>query len=123
MADVDVGALLAWALVGLTLFSRRPQPPMREVLGEVRRMILALLMERTGGNISRVAAALSTSRRAVRDQLETAGPYELDVWNIDAMRSWSIAASRRSGPASGRPADAWEGGGCTKGAHVGIILQ
>lgn len=76
--DVDLGAWIAWALAGLPLFSRAPMPTMDEALIVARRVLLALAMERTGGNVTLTGAALQMSRRAVRERLKAAGLYEID---------------------------------------------
>ena len=77
--DVDAGALLAWTVAGLILFSERGSPSWRKVAREAKRVLLALNMERTGGNITRVAEALDSSRRMVRDTLKATGLYTLDL--------------------------------------------
>lgn len=50
-------------------------PSIRAVLTEARHLLVELAMLHHGGNISRAAAALGTSRRALRDSLKAAGLY------------------------------------------------
>lgn len=80
VTEVDAGAWIAWSVVGLVLFSGGRTPTLAEVVAEARRLLLALLMERLGGNITRVARAAGTSRRMVRERLRAAGLYGLDPW-------------------------------------------
>ncbi|MCA9709114.1 MAG: hypothetical protein KDK70_24940 [Myxococcales bacterium] len=75
-ADVDVGSLAAWALAGLQLFSG-DLPTSREVVKVARRIVLLAALARYDGNITRMAEALETSRRALRDQLKAADLYTL----------------------------------------------
>ncbi|MEX1363652.1 MAG: helix-turn-helix domain-containing protein, partial [Nannocystaceae bacterium] len=77
--ELDAGAWLAWATVGLALFEGERLPTAKRVLDEARRMLLALAMERTAGNISAIAKHLDTSRRAVRHHLQRLGLYDVDV--------------------------------------------
>ncbi len=74
---VDSGAWIAWSLVGIQLFSGDGLPSIHTTTDEARRVLLALAMERTGGNITHIAAALGTSRRAVRGGLKAMGLYDL----------------------------------------------
>ncbi|MEX1368115.1 MAG: hypothetical protein AB1Z98_33610 [Nannocystaceae bacterium] len=50
-------------------------PDRRVATREALRLVAALAMMRTDGNISQAAAALETSRRATREVLENAGLY------------------------------------------------
>lgn len=80
---VDSGAWIAWALTGLVLFSRGRTPSRRELEGEARRVLYALLMERTGANITHVAETLDASRRVVREHLKALGLYCKELWRAD----------------------------------------
>lgn len=71
---VDAGARIACSLVGLSLFSLEASPKLRNLLGEAKRMLLALAMERTAGNISHVGAMLGICRRIARDILTRLSP-------------------------------------------------
>ena len=79
--QVDVGAWFAWSVVGLCLFSSVSEPGLREAEGEARRLLLALAMEREGGNITHVADRVRTSRRAARERLKEYGLYALGDWD------------------------------------------
>jgi len=75
---VDVGAWVAWSVTGLLLFSGDRQPTMRMVIQESRRLLLALYLGRHDNNITRIAEATGTSRRAVREHLKATGLYRTD---------------------------------------------
>lgn len=84
---VDTGAWVAWSAAGLLLFSRKPYPSIKEVLTEARRVLLCLVVERMGGNITHSAALLRTSRRAMRTHLRAAGAEpESDCWTMDDVQ-------------------------------------
>jgi len=83
---IDAGAWVAWCLAGLQACGRLElgQEPddedehasWLEVVGETaKRVVTVLAMRRVGGNISRAAEGLRTSRRALRDRLKDAGLY------------------------------------------------
>ncbi|MEX1366002.1 MAG: helix-turn-helix domain-containing protein, partial [Nannocystaceae bacterium] len=72
---VDGGALSGWTVVGLRLFSGGSLPDIRAFTKAARWVLLFAATERFDGNISRMAAALGTSRRAIREQLKGAGLY------------------------------------------------
>lgn len=72
---VDVGAWLAWELVGLRLLSGNRLPNMQAFSTAARWVLLIAAIERFDGNITRMAEALGTSRRALRGQLKAAGLY------------------------------------------------
>lgn len=88
---LDVDAWLLWVEAGLALFSRplldvdesmdrltesqASQLGIRTVVGEARRVMVALAMLRHSGNLTHAAKELGTSRRALREQLKTAGLY------------------------------------------------
>src|SRR5690606_37679431 len=97
---VDAGGWIAWALAGLYLFAlpdergedrRDPSvtpfalpgetprrgpwvPKLRAALAEARRVMAALALLREG-NLTRAAAALGTSRRALREVMKDGGLY------------------------------------------------
>ena len=83
--EIDVGAWVAWSLAGLDVCARLElgrdpdedeQTSWLEVASEAaRRVVTVLAMRRAGGNISRAAAGLRTSRRALRDRLKAMGLY------------------------------------------------
>lgn len=50
-------------------------PSIRDVVTAARHLVVELAMLYHGGNITRAAAALGTSRRALRDSLKAAGLY------------------------------------------------
>lgn len=102
ISAVDVGGWLAWVLAGLLVFAARDDderhrqspeqdaarpadkgamrvvaPGRRVATLEAQRVIGALAMIRTHGNISRTALALDTSRRALREVLKAGGLYPL----------------------------------------------
>lgn len=79
LAGVDTGAVLAWVRAGLALFADGRLPTCEEALTEARRVLLAIAMERTGGNISAVGSQLGLSRRAVRQHLRAQGLYDLEL--------------------------------------------
>ncbi len=88
---LDVDAWLLWVEAGLALFSRpllaadegmdrltesqASQLGIRTVVGQARRVMVALAMLRHSGNLTHAAKDLGTSRRALREQLKTAGLY------------------------------------------------
>jgi hypothetical protein len=85
---VDVTAWIGWALAGLyacALPSENAEgearrrgpwvPPIRAMVREARRAAAVIAMVRHGGNVTRAAEALGTSRRALRDTLKRAGLY------------------------------------------------
>ncbi len=74
---VNSGAWIAWCLVGLALFAGLRLPTMRAVVATARRVIVALAMMQTGGNLSHAAVRLMVSRRALRQALKD---YELYPW-------------------------------------------
>ncbi len=73
--NVDVGAWAAWTLAGLHLFSGNDLPNIRTFTTVSRRVLLLAATERFKGNITRMATALGTSRRSLRQQLKVAGLY------------------------------------------------
>jgi hypothetical protein len=81
---IDAGAWVAWCLAGLHACERLDltQAPddegtsWLEVFGdEAKRVVTVLAVRRASGNFTRAAAALRTSRRALRDRLKDAGLY------------------------------------------------
>ena len=89
---VDATAWIAWALAGLYVCAlpsttpgdkddgaprrRSPWvPSVRVMMREARRVAVVVAMHMHGGNLSRAAMALGTSRRALRDALKAAGLY------------------------------------------------
>ncbi|MEX1367509.1 MAG: helix-turn-helix domain-containing protein [Nannocystaceae bacterium] len=79
LSGVDTGAVLAWVRAGLALFADDRLPTSEEALTEARRVLLAVAMERTGGNITAVGSQLGLSRRAVRCHLRAQGLYDLEL--------------------------------------------
>lgn len=73
---IDCGRWMAWARIGLPLFSNGSLPPMRLVVSESKRMVLALAKEAHGGNITKIAETLGMSRRSIRESLKAAGLYD-----------------------------------------------
>ncbi len=78
---VDIVAWFAWSVAGLRLFAGDSEPQLDRVVNEARRVLLALLMERTEGNITHVAARIGSSRRVVRERLKEYCLYGLVDWN------------------------------------------
>ena len=72
---LDLGAFLLWTLSGVRLFYRPEIPPSQSVTSESRRVILLVARIRYRGNITRMATALGTSRRAVRESMKRLGLY------------------------------------------------
>lgn len=89
---VDANAWVAWTLAGLYACAmpdedakreddgearhRGPwMPSVRVMMAEARRVAVVVAMHRHGGNLSRAAQALETSRRALRETLRAAGLY------------------------------------------------
>lgn len=87
---VDATAWIGWALAGLyacALPSENAEredearrggpwvPPIRGMVREARRAAAVIAMVRHGGNVTRAAQALGTSRRSLRDTLKAAGLY------------------------------------------------
>jgi len=71
---LDASAWIAWCMAGLPLFGGR-LPTVRLVKVSASRVVMALAMLQTGGNISAAARMLGTSRRALRDGLRRMGRY------------------------------------------------
>ncbi len=74
---VDAGALIAWCLAGVALFAEG-FPTMKRLRAESGRVVLALAMLRTTGNISAAARVLHCSRKVLRDNLQRVGLYPWD---------------------------------------------
>lgn len=68
--------LLAWNMIGLSLFAGRRVPTLHEVAKEAERVLLVLMMERHSGNLTHVASELGASRRTVRERLKAGGLYD-----------------------------------------------
>jgi len=64
----DREAFALWTLVGLRLFDGEA-PTWRVAIGETRHLLVRLALARDGGNITRMARRLGSSRRAVREAL------------------------------------------------------
>lgn len=107
---VDVVSWIAWAQAGLYACAlpereddreAKPRgpwaPPIRTVVAEARRVAIVIAMHRNGGNLSRAATALKTSRRALRDALKRAGLYPwpgmIDDGHDDASTTKDDAAT------------------------------
>ena len=69
-------ALLAWQMVGIHLFLSGRRPSVSEAVFQARSVVLAMALELKDENITQMALALHTSRRAVREQLKKAGLYD-----------------------------------------------
>ena len=96
LPGLDVGAWLAWAQTGL-LFSTRPQPTLRTVLGEAQRFLLTLLVSRMNGRMALVAAAAGLSPRAIRSCLHDELPLShLATDRPREIRRPALPAARRS---------------------------
>ena len=90
-AAIDASAWIGWALAGLHACAlpseharegdgqarrRGPWVPSVHVMvREARRVAVVVAMHRHGGNLSRAAMALGTSRRSLRSALKAAGLY------------------------------------------------
>ncbi|MEX1367510.1 MAG: helix-turn-helix domain-containing protein [Nannocystaceae bacterium] len=74
---LDVGAWIAWSLCGLELFAGA-LPSSKHAASECRRIVLALAMHRTGGNISETARIVGSSRKVLREHLRRLGLYDLE---------------------------------------------
>lgn len=84
---VDATAWIGWALAGLYACALPSEhdgearrggpwvPPIRAAVREARRAAAVIAMVRHGGNVTRAAQALGTSRRSLRDTLKAAGLY------------------------------------------------
>lgn len=77
---LDSGAWIAWCLSGLVLFAEG-LPVMEWVRVESKRVVMALAMLHSGGNITAAAEALGTSRRALRESLRGVGLYPWQSWS------------------------------------------
>lgn len=82
--DVDMEIWAVWALTGLRLFSGDP-PTLRVVTLESRRVLLLAALGRHGGNITRMARAVGTSRRVLREHLKAAGLYSRGGIQADSL--------------------------------------
>jgi hypothetical protein len=80
--DVDTGAAIAWAVAGLLLFSGRQPPTLDEVEQEARRVLLALLMERTDG-VTDLARLMGSTRTTARARLRAVGLYDRPAGEAD----------------------------------------
>jgi len=75
--EVDVDALMIWAAAGAVLFSEK-MPSLRNAGVMAKRTVALLALHRTGGNITKAAALVGTSRRSLRIAARC-GPSDIDV--------------------------------------------
>lgn len=78
--DLDVEGFLRWCSMGLHLFGRskgRIVPHMSDASRAAKNVVLGVAVLRTDRNITRMAVALNTSRRACREALRAHGLYPL----------------------------------------------
>jgi hypothetical protein len=74
--------------------SRRPwMPSIHVAVGEARRAVMRLALVRHRGNLTRIAASLETSRRALREQLKRAGLYTAPPWTRKVKASTDDASA------------------------------
>jgi len=76
LCTLDRTAWLAWSIAGLHLFDSADLPTLRQATHQARHVLLTLALERSDGNISRMARWLGSSRRVVREALRSAGLYQ-----------------------------------------------
>ena len=74
VANVDVGALLAWIRLGVRLWSGRQFPALKTLQLDVTRMVLALALRRVG-TISAASRLLMSSRKVLRDNMHRTDLY------------------------------------------------
>src|SRR5690606_33748764 len=75
--DLDLEAFLDWCAAGIELFAREGLPSRRAIDDAAHRVMLAAVLRRYT-SISAAAAALETSRRALRAAMKRLGLY--DPW-------------------------------------------
>lgn len=75
---VDAGAWVGWSILGLPLLAGEGLPTIDRVHDEAHRFLLALGMERHGGNLTAVGRSIGRDRRAVRAHLQRLDLYDLD---------------------------------------------
>jgi len=75
VAGVDVGPWIAWCLAGLPLFAGQ-LPPLGEAKATAYRLLTAVAVVRTRGNLSDAACLLGRSRKSIREYLRAFGIYE-----------------------------------------------
>lgn len=76
LTPFNVRALVVWNMAGLSLFAGGRRPSLHDVLEEARAVVVALEIEEKADNITRVAEALGTSRRVIREYLRRIGLYD-----------------------------------------------
>jgi len=69
-------ALVAWNMVGLSLFASKRLAQLNDVAAEAECVMLALQIELHGGNLTHIAKDLNTSRRSLRERLKRGGLYD-----------------------------------------------
>ena len=99
---VDPGAWIAWCVGGLVLLDGEGQPSRSSAIDEAKRMIAAMAMHRWGGNLTRAAKMLDTSRRALRDSLRHLQLYPWPGRKLSRVEHRRELARYRAS----RPADA-----------------
>lgn len=85
--DYDVEAFLDWCAAGIELFLGRNLPSRRAIDDAAHRVMLAAVL-RQHTSISAAAAALETSRRALRAAMKRLGIYE--PWKVWRARNGRV---------------------------------
>ncbi|MCA9705435.1 MAG: hypothetical protein KDK70_06295 [Myxococcales bacterium] len=101
---LDAGAWIAWCLVGLAVFVDGPGPLTQRAQAEAKRLVVALAMLRSEGNLSAAARALGICRKVLRDHLRASGLYPWLYVVTDGVQR-SEAASPGSGDAASLDVD------------------
>ncbi|MCX4245767.1 hypothetical protein [Paraliomyxa miuraensis] len=96
--DLDLEAFLDWCAAGVELFLRGGLPSRRSIDDAAHRVMLAAVLRRHS-SISAAAAALETSRRALRAAMKRLGLYE--AWQQWRTRSTQAASAAKSSGKSG----------------------
>lgn len=99
-ADLDVEAFLDWCAAGAELFLREGLPSRRTIDDAAHRVMLAAVLRRHS-SISAAAAALETSRRALRAAMKRLGLYEAwQQWRLRPTQSRPVTepSEGMSGP-------------------------
>jgi hypothetical protein len=79
--SLDAGGWIAWCMAGLIVFGEG-FPALAKIRRESKRVALALAIVRAHGGISSAARMLGTSRKVVRENLQTLGIYPWGVASI-----------------------------------------